>query len=100
MNDIVRIFSPYAKLSDGSASERIKISKKTLGSRVSILAHHYQRADVYAHADLVGDSFKLAKLAASTSSEYLVFCGVHFMAEVADILSNSSQTVILPDLAA
>lgn len=71
-----------------------------LGKRAVILAHHYQRADVYRHADLTGDSLKLSYLAAQTDADFLVFCGVHFMAEVADILSSPEQIAILPDLAA
>jgi quinolinate synthase len=65
-----------------------------------LLCHHYQRADVYRHADLTGDSLKLSRLAAQSDAEYIVFCGVHFMAEVADILSKPDQVSILPDLAA
>jgi quinolinate synthase len=65
-----------------------------------ILGHHYQRADVYKHAQLTGDSLRLSKLASQTDAEYIVFCGVHFMAEVADILSKPYQKAILPDLAA
>ena len=75
-------------------------AKAALGKRAVILAHHYQRADVYKHADLTGDSLKLSRLASATDAEYLVFCGVHFMAEVADILSKPEQIAILPDLAA
>ena len=75
-------------------------AKAALGKRAVILAHHYQRADVYKHADLTGDSLKLSRLAAETDADYLVFCGVHFMAEVADILSKPEQIAILPDLAA
>ena len=71
-----------------------------LGERAVILAHHYQRADVYYHSDLTGDSLKLSRLAAQTDAEMIVFCGVHFMAEVADILSDDGQAVVLPDLAA
>lgn len=86
---------------DGEACEaRIITAKRALGDRAVILAHHYQRADVYKHADLTGDSLKLSRLAGQTSADYLVFCGVHFMAEVADMLSGPEQTAILPDLAA
>ena len=63
-----------------------------------ILAHHYQRPDVYRHADLTGDSLKLSRLASQTDAELIVFCGVHFMAEVVDILSRPGQIAILPDL--
>jgi len=68
--------------------------------RAVLLCHHYQRADVYQHADLTGDSLKLSKLASQTEAEFFVFCGVHFMAEVADIMSKPHQKAILPDLAA
>ncbi|HET7923075.1 MAG TPA: quinolinate synthase NadA, partial [Gammaproteobacteria bacterium] len=79
---------------------RIRAAKKQLAARVVILGHHYQREEVYRHADLTGDSLKLAKLASDVDAETIVFCGVHFMAEVADILSRDNQQVILPDLAA
>src|SRR6266545_3327008 len=79
--------------------ERIVAAKQALGGRVVILGHHYQRDEVIRHADFTGDSFKLAQLAASRpEAEYIVFCGVHFMAESADILSAEHQKVILPDL--
>jgi len=63
-----------------------------------VLGHHYQRADVYKHADLTGDSLQLSRLAGQTDADYIVFCGVHFMAEVADILSKPTQAAILPDM--
>lgn len=93
-------FEKYELLQDAICTERIIAAKKTLGKRAVILAHHYQRADVYRHADLTGDSLKLSFLAAQTDADYLVFCGVHFMAEVADILSGPEQISILPDLSA
>ncbi len=93
-------FERYKPLADGDCLPRILEAKKTLGKRAVILGHHYQRADVYRHADLVGDSLGLSKLASRTDADYLVFCGVHFMAEVADILSKPTQTVILPDMSA
>ena len=80
--------------------DRILAAKAALGQRAVILGHHYQRADVYKHADLTGDSLQLSELAAQTDAEYIVFCGVHFMAEVADILSKPDQIAILPDLSA
>ena len=81
--------------------ERTRAARKALGDRVLILGHNYQRDEVIVHADLRGDSLLLSKLAAERSQHpYVVFCGVHFMAETADILSRSNQTVILPDLAA
>jgi quinolinate synthase len=79
--------------------DRIARAKKALGSRLVVLGHHYQRDEVIAHADFTGDSFKLAQLAASRpDAEFIVFCGVHFMAESADILSAPHQKVILPDM--
>jgi quinolinate synthase len=93
-------FERYSELQDQDCEARIIAARRTLGKRVVILGHHYQRADVYKHADLTGDSLKLSKLAAQAAAEYIVFCGVHFMAEVADILSKPGQVSILPDLAA
>ena len=76
-------------------------AKHTLGERVVILGHHYQRDEVIKFADFTGDSLKLARAAASRGkAEYIVFCGVHFMAESADILCAPHQKVVLPDLAA
>jgi len=80
---------------------RTVAAKQALGDRVMILGHNYQRDEVIQHADFRGDSLMLSKLAAERSDRpYIVFCGVHFMAETADILSRSNQTVILPDMAA
>lgn len=93
-------FEQYDQLQDEICAQRIISAKETLGKRAVILAHHYQRADVYRHADLTGDSLKLSHLAAQTDADYLVFCGVHFMAEVADMLSSPAQIAILPDMAA
>ena len=91
-------FDRFKPLADDACEERIVRAKKLLGKRAVILGHHYQRAEVYRHADLSGDSLQLSKLAAQTDSEYIVFCGVHFMAEVADILSKPEQTAVLPDM--
>ncbi len=93
-------FDHFNALADREADERIRAAKAKLGERVVILGHHYQRADVFKHADLSGDSLKLSRLAGQTNAEYIVFCGVHFMAEVADIMSKPEQISILPDLAA
>ncbi len=93
-------FSAYNDLSDAECQERIRAARARLGKRAVLLCHHYQRADVYQHADLTGDSLKLSRLAAEADANYIVFCGVHFMAEVADIMSKPTQTAILPDLAA
>jgi quinolinate synthase len=80
---------------------RARAARKTLGSDVLILGHHYQRNEVIEFADITGDSFKLAQEAANQSSvENIIFCGVHFMAESADILTTDKQRIILPDLAA
>jgi len=76
---------------------RISNSKKALGRRLLILGHHYMTDDVIAHTDERGDSFGLAKIAAGTDAEYIVFCGVHFMAETADIITKSEQKVFIPD---
>ena len=82
-------------------AERIAARKKELGDRLLILCHHYQQEAVYRFADMTGDSLKLAKHAASCNDKpYIVFCGVHFMAESADILTGDNQAVILPDLRA
>jgi len=87
--------------SDPDLVERAKIARATLGDRAIVLGHHYQRDEVIEFADITGDSFKLAQAAAAQSSaEYVIFCGVHFMAESADILTSKQQKVILPDLAA
>ncbi|MEY3686444.1 MAG: hypothetical protein RLZZ73_302 [Actinomycetota bacterium] len=87
--------------SDPSLVERAKVARDVLGDRALVLGHHYQRDEVIDFADITGDSFKLAQSAAAQSSaEYIIFCGVHFMAESADILTSSKQKVILPDLAA
>ena len=81
--------------------ERIRAAREALGSRLVILGHHYQRDEVIRYADFTGDSFKLAQLAATRpEADFIVFCGVHFMAEAADILSAPHQKVILPDLTA
>ncbi|MGN6131957.1 MAG: quinolinate synthase NadA, partial [Nocardioidaceae bacterium] len=87
--------------SDPTLVARAKAAKEALGDRVFVLGHHYQRDEVIAFADVTGDSFKLAREAAARpEAEYVVFCGVHFMAESADILTSDRQQVILPDLAA
>jgi quinolinate synthase len=91
---------PYASLDDGDCDARIIRAKQALGDRVVILGHHYQRDEVFKHADFSGDSLKLSREAANSDAEYIVFCGVHFMAEVADIISRPEQISILPDLSA
>ncbi len=87
--------------SDPDLVARARAAKEALGERVFVLGHHYQRDEVIQFADVSGDSFKLARdAAARPDAEYIVFCGVHFMAESADILTSPEQKVILPDLAA
>jgi len=87
--------------SDPDLVKRAKAARAALGSRAMILGHHYQRDEVIAFADITGDSFKLAQAAQeNTSAEFIFFCGVHFMAESADILTSADQKVILPDLTA
>ncbi|HET8604207.1 MAG TPA: quinolinate synthase NadA [Marmoricola sp.] len=87
--------------SDPALVERARAAKAKLGERVFVLGHHYQRDEVIEFADVTGDSFKLAREAAARpQAEYIVFCGVHFMAESADILTSDAQAVVLPDFAA
>ena len=87
--------------SDPDLVERARKAKEALGDRVFVLGHHYQRDEVIQFADVTGDSFKLARdAAARPEAEFIVFCGVHFMAESADILTKPEQQVVLPDLAA
>ena len=93
-------FDNFNALQDDDCHQRIRAARAKLGERAVILGHHYQRSDVYQYADLTGDSLKLSRLASQTDSEFVVFCGVHFMAEVADIMTAPNQIAILPDLAA
>ncbi len=104
-------FPPYRQLANEELASRIRKVKSELGSGLLILGHHYQQDEVIAHADLTGDSYQLSKLAAeSQDCRAIVFCGVHFMAETADILANRPEklqarggnrvTVVLPDMAA
>src|SRR6476619_8247267 len=91
----------YLGLSDEEMDARIAAAKAALGSRVVILGHHYQRDEVIKFADYTGDSYKLAQqVSRHPEAEFIVFCGVHFMAESADVLTAPHQQVILPDLAA
>src|SRR6185295_897240 len=91
----------YVGLSDEEMDARIAAAKAKLGRRLVILGHHYQRDEVIKFADYTGDSYKLARhVAQHPDAEFIVFCGVHFMAESADVLSAEHQQVILPDLAA
>jgi quinolinate synthase len=95
-----RVIADYIDLADETCDARIRAAKRKLAGKAVILGHHYQREEVYRHADLTGDSLKLSRLAAQIDAPHIVFCGVHFMAEVADILSRPGQVTVLPDLAA
>ncbi|MFO0963826.1 MAG: quinolinate synthase NadA [Phycisphaerales bacterium] len=94
----------YLRLSDQELADGIRARKAQLGDQLLVLGHHYQQDDVVQHADLTGDSLKLSQMAAEEAarrgSRFIVFCGVHFMAETADILTDDSVRVILPDLSA
>ena len=91
----------YRDASDEELHERIRAARRTLGERVVVLGHFYQRDEIVQHADYVGDSFQLARAATEhPNAEAIVFCGVHFMAETADLLSGAGQSVILPHLGA
>ncbi|WP_292831869.1 quinolinate synthase NadA [Microbacterium sp.] len=109
MGDVIPTGSPrqgelpaeYREASEAELDARIRSAKATLGDRVVVLGHFYQREEVIVHADYVGDSFQLANAALEhPDAEAIVFCGVHFMAETADLLSRPEQAVILPNLAA
>src|SRR5687768_17769709 len=102
---------PYKSLSNDELAARIEAARKAFGKRLLILGHHYQQDEVIAHADLTGDSYQLSQMAAAqTECRNIAFCGVHFMAETADILANRPDklaerggervTVVLPDMAA
>jgi quinolinate synthase len=99
---MLRLQSPlpegYSTSTPDDLSARIAAAKSSLGDRLMILGHHYQRDEVMRWADARGDSFGLSRLAARSHAEYVVFCGVHFMAESADVLTSAHQKVLLPDL--
>jgi quinolinate synthase len=93
-------FDNYLLVPDNTLDERISAAKAKLGKDVVILGHHYQRDEVVKFADFRGDSLKLSQQAAEVDAKYIIFCGVHFMAESADILRRGNQVVVLPDLSA
>ncbi|GAC1354161.1 MAG: quinolinate synthase NadA [Herpetosiphon sp.] len=108
-NDVIPTGAPvqsalpaiYRTMDDAELDRRIRHAKAVLGDRLLILGHHYQRDEIIRYADLRGDSFKLSEQAAARpAADYIVFCGVHFMAESADVLSQPHQKVILPNMAA
>ena len=88
----------YLTQPDHTMDDRIAAARTTLGTDVVLLGHHYQRDEVIRFADYTGDSYKLSKIASQTDAKYMIFCGVHFMAETADVLARPWQQVILPDL--
>jgi quinolinate synthase len=88
----------YLALADHTMDARIAEARRHLGATTILLGHHYQRDEVIRFADYTGDSYKLSKIAAETEARYIVFCGVHFMAESADVLGRDGQQVLLPDL--
>jgi quinolinate synthase len=96
--DSVCSLDNYLTLPDHTMDARIAAAREKLGSSTILLGHHYQRDEVVRFADFTGDSYKLSKAAAETDAKYIVFCGVHFMAESADVLGRDGQQVILPDL--
>src|SRR5256885_11317386 len=91
-------FDNYLLVPDNTLDERITAAKAKLGSDVVILGHHYQRDEVVKFADFRGDSLKLSQQAAAADAKFIVFCGVHFMAETSDMLRRGNQVVVLPDL--
>lgn len=88
----------YLAMPDHTMDARIAAAREALGATTVLLGHHYQRDEVVRFADFTGDSYKLSKIAAETQAQYIVFCGVHFMAESADVLGRDEQQVILPDM--
>ncbi len=88
----------YLAQPDHTMDARIAAAREKLGKDVVLLGHHYQRDEVIRFADYTGDSYKLSKVASQTDAKYMIFCGVHFMAETADVLGRPWQQVILPDL--
>ncbi|MDX8393265.1 MAG: quinolinate synthase NadA [Mariprofundales bacterium] len=98
--DIYHVIQQLYNQPETEVVAQTKVLRQRLGKQVLILGHHYQREEVIAFADITGDSLKLSQQAAAADAPYIIFCGVHFMAETADILSRDDQQVILPDLAA
>jgi quinolinate synthase len=90
----------YRELNEDERTERIAAAREELGEDVIVLGHNYQRREIVEHADFIGDSYELSKRAAEADADYVVFCGVTFMAESADIITDDDQTVILPSMEA
>jgi len=101
-NPLLRLQGPlpagYTDASPDALADRIRVAKETLGDSLLILGHHYQRQEVIDWADATGDSYGLARIASASDARHIVFCGVHFMAESADVLTSDEQAVMLPDL--
>jgi len=100
MNIATIKFDSFERLQSDDCQDRIIEARKVLGEKIVILGHHYQNETVYRHADFAGDSLKLAQYVQQLDAKYIVFLGVHFMAEVSDILSRDDQITVLPDLSA
>src|SRR5580698_2518950 len=96
--DVACSLEHYLSHPDHTMYARIAAARERLGTEVILLGHHYQRDEVIRFADIAGDSYKLSKAAAETGARTMLFCGVHFMAETADVLAQPWQQVILPDL--
>ncbi|SEH39584.1 quinolinate synthetase [Halopenitus malekzadehii] len=99
-DDLERLPPQYRDLNEAERTERIETARSALGDDVVILGHNYQRREIIEHADFVGDSYGLSERAAAADAEYVVFCGVTFMAESADVITDDDQTVILPSMEA
>ena len=98
--EALRPLSDYEPLAEAELDSRIRAAKQVLGRRLTILGHHYQRDEVVRYADFLGDSYRLSQHGSESEADFIVFCGVHFMAESADVLARPNQRVILPDLGA
>lgn len=99
-DNLERLPPAYRDLSESERTDRIETARSQLGDDVIILGHNYQRREIVEHADFIGDSYELSKRAANADAPYVVFCGVTFMAESADIITDSDQTVVLPSMEA
>jgi quinolinate synthase len=100
MNETVIQFEKFNQLQENDCQQKIIDAKLQLKDKLVILGHHYQNESVYRHADFTGDSLKLAQYTQNLEAQYIIFLGVHFMAEVSNILSREDQITILPDLSA
>ena len=99
-DDLEQLPPAYRDLDEAERTRRIEAARAELGDEVVVLGHNYQRREIVEHADFIGDSYQLSKRAAEADADYVVFCGVTFMAESADIITDDDQTVILPSMEA